>query len=118
MLNDDYRDILSAFDEAGVEHLVIGAYALAAHGHPRATGDRDLWVRPTARAARQIRIGGQDDLMPPGTDLCGTTIDRLCESQRRQEGTRTSSASLPEPLRYPSARGVVAGSMRAARPAW
>jgi hypothetical protein len=27
--------------------LVVGAYALAAHGLARATGDIDLWVRPT-----------------------------------------------------------------------
>ena len=39
MLNPDYRDILSAFSAEGVEYLVVGAYALAAHGHPRATGD-------------------------------------------------------------------------------
>ncbi len=45
MLNPDYRDMLSAFADAGVEYLVIGAYALAAHGHPRATGDMELWVR-------------------------------------------------------------------------
>jgi len=37
MLNPDYRDILSAFDAEGVEYLVIGAYAVAAHGHSRAT---------------------------------------------------------------------------------
>ena len=54
MLNPDYRDMLSAFTDAGVEYLVIGAYALAAHGHPRATGDLDLWVRPTPDNAEQV----------------------------------------------------------------
>jgi hypothetical protein len=54
MLNADYRDILSAFDEAEVEHLLIGAYALAAHGHPRATGDLDLWVRPAEENADRV----------------------------------------------------------------
>ena len=42
MLNPDYRDMLSAFADAKVDYLLIGAYALAAHGHPRATGDMDL----------------------------------------------------------------------------
>jgi hypothetical protein len=46
MLNPDYRDILSAFGKAGVDYLLVGAYALAAHGQPRATGDMDLWVHP------------------------------------------------------------------------
>lgn len=47
MLNPDYRDMLSAFEDEKVEYLVVGAYALAAHGAPRATGDLDLWIRPT-----------------------------------------------------------------------
>ena len=42
MLNPDYRDILSIFNEEKVEYLVVGAYALAAHGLPRAIGDIDL----------------------------------------------------------------------------
>lgn len=45
MLNPHFRDILSAFIAEDVEFLVVGAYALAAHGVPRATGDLDLWVR-------------------------------------------------------------------------
>jgi hypothetical protein len=34
--------MLSIFNEENVEYLVIGAYALAAHGNPRATKDLDL----------------------------------------------------------------------------
>lgn len=54
MLNPDFRDMLSAFAEGDVEYLIVGAYALAAHGVPRATGDLDLWVRriPHARFDR------------------------------------------------------------------
>jgi hypothetical protein len=33
---------------------VVGAYALAAHGNPRATGDIDLLVRPTAGNAARV----------------------------------------------------------------
>jgi hypothetical protein len=54
VLNPDYRDMLSAFADAEVEYLVVGAYALAAHGHPRATGDIDLWVRPTLKNAKRV----------------------------------------------------------------
>jgi len=46
MLNSDYRDILSLFIEEKVEFMLIGAYALAAHGVPRATGDIDLFIKP------------------------------------------------------------------------
>jgi hypothetical protein len=31
----------------GVEYLIVGGYALAAFGHPRYTGDIDIWVRST-----------------------------------------------------------------------
>lgn len=37
--------------DEGVEHLLIGAHALAAHGYVRATLDIDIWVRPTAENA-------------------------------------------------------------------
>lgn len=53
-LNPDFRDILSCFNAERVEYLVVGAYALAAHGLPRATGDIDLWVRPSAENAGRV----------------------------------------------------------------
>jgi len=46
-LNPDFLDLLATFADHGVEHLVVGAFALAAHGVARATGDIDVWVRPT-----------------------------------------------------------------------
>jgi len=54
MLNPDYRDMLSVFAEAKVDYLLVGAYALAVHGHPRATGDIDLWVRPDPENAERV----------------------------------------------------------------
>jgi len=55
MLNPDFRDILSSFGAEAVEYLVVGAYALAAHGLPRATGDLDLWVHATPENGRRVR---------------------------------------------------------------
>ena len=46
--------MLSAFTDEGVEYLLVGAYALAAHGVPRATGDIDLWVRPSSANADRV----------------------------------------------------------------
>jgi len=45
MLNEDYKDILQIFIEEKVNFLLVGAYALAAHGLPRATGDIDLFIK-------------------------------------------------------------------------
>jgi hypothetical protein len=46
-MNPDFVDLLRAFIGADVRFLVVGAYALAHHGRPRATGDLDVWVEPT-----------------------------------------------------------------------
>lgn len=54
MLNRDFKDLLSAFNEHGVEFLVVGAHALAAHGHVRATKDLDVWVRPESSNAQRV----------------------------------------------------------------
>jgi len=54
MLSDDFRDILSAFTDAGVEYLIVGAYAMAAHGVVRATGDIDLWANPSQENAARV----------------------------------------------------------------
>ncbi len=54
-VNADFEDLLEAFTQAGAEFVIVGAYALAAHGVPRATGDIDIFIRPTpANAARVV----------------------------------------------------------------
>lgn len=47
------RHVVVLRDE-GVEFIVVGAYALAAHGLPRATGDIDIWVRNRPDNAQMI----------------------------------------------------------------
>ncbi len=77
-LNEDFRDLLKAFAEGDVRFLVVGAYALAVHGLPRATGDLDVWIEPTSENARKaysalasfgapLRDLTEEDLATPGT---------------------------------------------------
>jgi hypothetical protein len=47
VLNDDYKDMLHVLLDNGVKFLLVGAYAMGAHGYPRATGDIDIWVEPS-----------------------------------------------------------------------
>jgi hypothetical protein len=54
MLNPDFKEMLSCLKDERVEFLVVGAYALAAHGFPRATGDLDIWVRNDPENAHRI----------------------------------------------------------------
>jgi hypothetical protein len=65
MLNPDFKDMLSCLKDAEVEFIIIGAYALAAHGFPRATGDIDIWVRNSSDNAQKI----MDALMKFGTPI-------------------------------------------------
>ena len=46
--------MVSALKAAGARFLIVGAYAMAAHGVPRATGDLDIWVDPTAENAPRV----------------------------------------------------------------
>jgi hypothetical protein len=54
MLNPDFRDMLAEFNVAGVEYLVVGGYAVARHGYPRATGDMDFRVRRSPENAERV----------------------------------------------------------------
>ena len=78
MLNEDYRDMLQALVDEKVSFLLVGAYAMAAHGYPRATMDIDIWVMPSPQNAdavlRALRYFGaplhnltKEDLLKDGT---------------------------------------------------
>lgn len=53
-MSPDFRDLLFEFNARGVEYLVVGAYAMAAHGRVRATGDLDVWVKPDPNNAKRV----------------------------------------------------------------
>lgn len=71
MLNEDYKEMLLALSEEKVRFLLVGAYALAAHGYPRATMDIDIWVMPSPQNAaallRALRQFGASKLGEPFT---------------------------------------------------
>ncbi len=54
MWNEDYKEMLCALVDESVDFILVGAYALAAHGFPRATVDIDLWVRPSPDNAEKV----------------------------------------------------------------
>jgi len=53
-MNQDFLDLLRAFVAHDVRFLIVGAYALAVHGRPRATGDLDVWVDATPNNAARV----------------------------------------------------------------
>jgi len=78
MLNEDYRDMLQALADEGVEFLLVGAYALAAHGFPRATMDIDIWVMPSRENAEAVLRALR---------RFGTPIQNLTSEDLQTEGT-------------------------------
>ena len=75
-MNRDFAEMLSALSEAGAEFLIVGAHALAAHGVARATGDIDIWVKPTQENAGRVMRA----LMAFGAPLMNLTADDLMKS--------------------------------------
>ena len=54
MLDRDFKEFAELLNAHRVDYLVVGGYALAAHGHPRYTGDIDFWIRPGADNIAQL----------------------------------------------------------------
>jgi hypothetical protein len=73
-MNRDFAEMLCALSAAGVEFLVVGAHALAAHGVPRATGDLDVWVRASPENAERVMSA----LRSFGAPLFDLAIEDLC----------------------------------------
>lgn len=74
-MNRDFVEMLSALSEAGVEFLVVGAHALATLGIVRATGDLDIWVRPSAENAQRV-ITALERFGAPLFDLTVSDLQR------------------------------------------
>lgn len=50
----DYEDLLHELSAAGVEFVIVGGWAVAVHGHGRATDDLDVLVRATPDNASRV----------------------------------------------------------------
>ena len=74
-VSQHFRDLLAEFNAHHVEYIVVGAHAVAAHGHVRATKDLDLWVRPTNDNARRVLKA----IMSFGAPLHDLTEDDLAQ---------------------------------------
>lgn len=50
----EFSELLRSLNAHEVKYLVIGGYAVAFHGHPRTTGDIDIWVEQSEENARRV----------------------------------------------------------------
>lgn len=78
MLNEDYREMLQILSDEKVDFLLVGAYAMAAHGYPRATLNIDIWILPSPENA---------DATLRALARFGAPLDRVTKEDFQQEGT-------------------------------
>lgn len=53
-IGKDFKEFIELLNKNNVEYLVVGGYAVAFHGHIRATKDIDIWVEATEENADRI----------------------------------------------------------------
>ena len=107
MDRDELLRVLKAFEDQGLEYVLIGATALAMHGIVRATEDVDFFIRATADNVERLKqalrtvyddphideIRAQDLLgeypsvryYPPTGDLYFDVLTRLGEAARYED---------------------------------
>lgn len=76
-LPDDFKDFFRFHNEAGVDYLLIGGWAVGFHGYPRATADMDVWVACEQANAKRI---------VQALNLFGFSHDEATESLFTQPG--------------------------------
>ena len=74
-MNPDFKELLLEFNAHNVEYLIVGAHALAAHGHVRATKDLDVWVRPDRANAKNV-LHALSEFGAPLSDLTEDDLSR------------------------------------------
>lgn len=82
ILPDDFKEFLRLLNEAGVEYLLIGGYAVGYHGYPRTTADIDVWVATSPGNAEKVvsvfhQFGMQDSKLTPDLFQKGGKIVRM-----------------------------------------
>ena len=80
-VNKDFSDFVAALKQNQVEFVIVGAFSLAFHGYPRATGDIDFWIRPTASNAdavlRALKDFGFESLAVTQADILSGKVIQM-----------------------------------------
>ncbi|MBI3718067.1 MAG: hypothetical protein HY252_05680 [Sphingobacteriales bacterium] len=60
MFSPDFKEFAELLIKHKVKYLVVGGYAVGIHGHPRYTGDLDIWLLPEKENAAKIMAAVKD----------------------------------------------------------
>ena len=56
MLSPDFREFVQLLNKNDVQYMIVGGYAVGIHGHPRYTGDLDIWLLPEKENVKKILV--------------------------------------------------------------
>ncbi len=54
VLSPDFREFVELLIQHKVRYLITGGYAVGVYGHPRYTGDIDIWVESTEENGEKL----------------------------------------------------------------
>lgn len=55
-LANDFVDFIRLLNRHSVAYMIVGGYAVMAHGEPRFTEDFDIWIRPEKSNAEKMML--------------------------------------------------------------
>jgi hypothetical protein len=135
---DDFKELLSIFNNQKVKYLIVGGYAVSFHAQPRATKDIDLLIKPDAENGKAVyaalakfgspleglnpadfverekffRIGRAPIMVDILTNIGGVDFDRAW--QRRVEAVIDTASGLT--ASFISSEDLIAAKLAAGRP--
>lgn len=51
-----FLDFVALLNDHNVEYMIVGGYAVMAHGQPRFTEDFDIWIKPSVQNAAKMML--------------------------------------------------------------
>lgn len=78
VLNQDFREFVELLIKHEVQYLITGGYAVGVYGHPRYTGDIDIWVGTSSENAKKLVTVFNDF----GLASFGLTSDHFTEREQ------------------------------------
>ena len=54
MFSPDFREFVTLLNKHEVQYMIVGGYVVGMHGHPRYTGDLEIWLLPDSANAIKI----------------------------------------------------------------
>jgi predicted nucleotidyltransferase len=77
-LPHDFKEFLKLLNDNGVRYLLVGGYAVAYHGYPRATADMDIWIEVDPSNASKL----VDALKEFGFNSPDLSVDLFLEKEK------------------------------------